>query len=462
MKNRIMPVLKSIFNPLFLFYSILLFTSGAVTAASITWGSATNISADADISTAGTAVYAYTWGSIQTVNTVTFAATTATSGDVGGNLTLDSFGSRDYKSNNHFGMGYGAFASLSTQYQEILWGAVFNSSTGTKTVTLKNLTSGNNYQVQVWVNNSYYDNSTMTVTAGNSVTLTKNVGGGAGVGQYAIGTFTADATTQVLSFYGNSGSSGVGPQLNAISLRNQSGPPPAPGVPVLSSPANAATSIAVNPTLAWNASSGATTYGLQVATDAGFTGLVVNQSGLTVLSYNVTGLTNSTTYYWRVNATNGGGTSAWSSVWSFTTSIEGWSQLTTPFDWDVTNAFAVSANNLFAGTQYAGVYRSTDNGANWAQVNTGLTNTAVMSLAMNGTNLFAGTQGGGVFLSTNNGASWASVSNGLPAYGSFRAFAISGATIFVGTYYQGIFLSTNNGASWSATTNGLPTGCAVY
>ena len=80
-----------------------------------------------------------------------------------------------------------------------------------------------------------------------------------------------------------------------------------------------ATGLATNPTLIWNASAGATSYGLQVSTTSSFSTTVVNQTGIQNTSYPASGLANSTTYYWRVNATNAGGTSAWSAVWSFTT-----------------------------------------------------------------------------------------------------------------------------------------------
>ncbi|MDD5675330.1 MAG: hypothetical protein PHC61_14260 [Chitinivibrionales bacterium] len=143
-----------------------------------------------------------------------------------------------------------------------------------------------------------------------------------------------------------------------------------------------------------------------------------------------------------------------------------WEEINTPFEWNVTNAFAVTGmngSNLFAGTRYAGVYRSIDNGENWTQVNSGLTSGDVRAFAVIGDRLFAGAQSGGVFVSTNNGASWNTASNGLPPYGSFRAFGVSGTSIFVGTYYNGIYRSTNSGASWTALdNNGLPVGCAVY
>ncbi|MDD5673538.1 MAG: PQQ-binding-like beta-propeller repeat protein, partial [Chitinivibrionales bacterium] len=141
-----------------------------------------------------------------------------------------------------------------------------------------------------------------------------------------------------------------------------------------------------------------------------------------------------------------------------------WTQLSTPFDWDVTNAFAVtgsSGTNLFAGTQYAGVYRSTDAGANWAQVNSGLANAPVLSLAASGNNLFAGMQNG-IFLSTNNGTSWIEADSGLAPYTAVHALAVNGTNIFAGTYYHGVYLSSDSGISWIAVDSGLPSGCAVY
>ncbi len=91
----------------------------------------------------------------------------------------------------------------------------------------------------------------------------------------------------------------------------------APAAPTLASPSDRATGVSTSPTLSWNASTGATSYALQVSTSSDFSTLVVNQSGI-VGTWNGVSLMNNTTYYWRVNATNAGGTSPWSSVWSFT------------------------------------------------------------------------------------------------------------------------------------------------
>jgi hypothetical protein len=88
---------------------------------------------------------------------------------------------------------------------------------------------------------------------------------------------------------------------------------------VLSSPADGATGVSINPTLTWNASSGATTYRAQLSTTADFSTLVADRTGLTGTSVTITGLAANTLYYWRVNATNTGGDSPWSTVWSFTT-----------------------------------------------------------------------------------------------------------------------------------------------
>jgi hypothetical protein len=104
----------------------------------------------------------------------------------------------------------------------------------------------------------------------------------------------------------------------------------APSTPTLSSPANGATSVSTSPTLDWNASSGATSYQLQVSTNSSFSSTVVNLTGITGTSYNVTGLNNNTLYYWHVNATNAGGTSMYSTSWSFTTSAGGGNPPPTP------------------------------------------------------------------------------------------------------------------------------------
>ena len=92
-----------------------------------------------------------------------------------------------------------------------------------------------------------------------------------------------------------------------------------PQAPALASPANGAAGVSTSPTLNWNASAGALSYRLQVSVDSSFTSPVVDQSGITDTSHAVTGLAYITPYYWRVSAMNAGGTSAWSSVWSFTT-----------------------------------------------------------------------------------------------------------------------------------------------
>jgi hypothetical protein len=81
-----------------------------------------------------------------------------------------------------------------------------------------------------------------------------------------------------------------------------------PAAPSLLSPG---TSI----TFKWGASTGATTYQLQVNTASNFTGTdLFNAEVGNVTSQEVTGLSLGTTYYWRVRAGNAIGWSDWSSI----------------------------------------------------------------------------------------------------------------------------------------------------
>jgi hypothetical protein len=102
-------------------------------------------------------------------------------------------------------------------------------------VTLHNLSTGQFYTVQVWVNQSYYGAGfadTLSTTGGNSVTLQFQTGGGStgGLGQYAIGTFTASGPTETINFA--SGNNFLG--LSALLLRVGFG-----GAPIITSASSA-------------------------------------------------------------------------------------------------------------------------------------------------------------------------------------------------------------------------------
>jgi hypothetical protein len=94
--------------------------------------------------------------------------------------------------------------------------------------------------------------------------------------------------------------------------------PGVPSIPALVAPASGATGVPIPATLSWYAVSGAASYDLQVSTSAVFSTFVVNLTGITATSYALSSLTNNTTYWWRVNAANSGGTSAWATS-GFTT-----------------------------------------------------------------------------------------------------------------------------------------------
>jgi hypothetical protein len=97
--------------------------------------------------------------------------------------------------------------------------------------------------------------------------------------------------------------------------------PPPPGAPSLVAPASGAADVDVNPVMCWNRTSGAALYCLQVASDSLFTAVVSQDSALADTSRSRSGLINDTRYYWRVCASNAGGTGPWSAVFRFTTIV---------------------------------------------------------------------------------------------------------------------------------------------
>lgn len=99
--------------------------------------------------------------------------------------------------------------------------------------------------------------------------------------------------------------------------RTRTSLPPPP--PVLLSPVNGATAIGTDPTLAWQLVDGATSYNVQIAANASFSPITRQWTSVTGSNVSVTGLSQASTYYWRVAATNATGTGNWSAPFSFTT-----------------------------------------------------------------------------------------------------------------------------------------------
>jgi hypothetical protein len=99
-------------------------------------------------------------------------------------------------------------------------------------------------------------------------------------------------------------------------------PAAAPSVPNLDEPENGTYGVSTTPTLTWYASSGATSYQVQVATDICCTSIVYDYSGVTTTSKQTGSLSYSTRYYWRVRATNGT-LSNWSNTYTFVVQSNG-------------------------------------------------------------------------------------------------------------------------------------------
>jgi len=89
--------------------------------------------------------------------------------------------------------------------------------------------------------------------------------------------------------------------------------------PALALPSNGAINQGTSLTLSWNPVSTASSYSFQVSTVSSFSTTIVNQTGMSSTNAAMKGLSNSTNYYWRVNAAGPYGISGWSGTFSFTT-----------------------------------------------------------------------------------------------------------------------------------------------
>jgi hypothetical protein len=224
--------------------------TGRADAAFITWGAAANISGDTDVVTTGTLVGAFNLGDTGVpstiVNTVPFAAlavpTNSSSPFTSGNITLAASNGSFNSFNTGAGSGSPPFSNLTLAYRTLLSGGtepVPVQPVPTLTLTISGLTIGQQYEFEWWDNTSstvFQPGQTTTATAGNSVTLRGNTTNQfGGTGQFAPGTFTADATSEVITF------TAVAPSLefvNGFQLRDlgpavTAVPEPASAIPLI-------------------------------------------------------------------------------------------------------------------------------------------------------------------------------------------------------------------------------------
>lgn len=208
----------------------------------VTWSAPETITGDADVSTAGTLVVAHNLGvagnTSATVGGVTFTPfATSTPVNTLGNVTM-SAASNISGTNFDFGDFVPPFTDISGDYQTLLQSASFTTGAVPPTISLSlaGLIPGADYQFQWWVHQSSDFSSdpgfpppgvpTTTATSGGSVTLDRNGLVPGTLGQFAIGSFTADAAPQVITFNG----SDIRTVISAFQLRQVSAPPiPEPG-----------------------------------------------------------------------------------------------------------------------------------------------------------------------------------------------------------------------------------------
>jgi len=274
-------------------------------------------------------------------------------------------------------------------------------------------------------------------------------------------------------------------------------------VPTLVSPSNGTLNTSVTPTFTWSDTSNPTAYHLQIATDSTFAASVVYDStfstildtivtwntyyGMHATSYQYASYTivlsdsitikkslgDSTKYFWRMTAINSGGTSAWSSAWSFTTRpASPWSDLDSGMNNGV-NALAVDGSgNLYAGGLFtnaggtAANYIAKWNGSSWSTLGSGM-NAGVNSLVVDSFgNLYAGglfTNAGGTaanYIAKWNGSSWNALGSGMNAAVNALAVDKSG-NLFAGGYFitagqvAPYYIAKWNGSAWTTLGTGM-------
>ncbi|HEY6191176.1 MAG TPA: YCF48-related protein [Bacteroidota bacterium] len=302
---------------------ILSFTTGAnppavvtTAATSVTSGSAT---VNGTVNPNGVSTVAwFEWGTSSTLST--YSSTSAQSMGSGTSASLASANLNSLSANTTYYYRVAAQNGGGTQKDAILsftTGAnpptVATTAAGsvtTNSATLNGTVNPNGALATAWF--EWGTSSTLSTFASTSAQSV-----GSGTSDSPVSANLTGLSVNTTYYFRVAGQNSGGTQKDAIlSFTTLDAPPAAPSP---SSPANGATGLATSPTLSWAASAGASSYRCQLSTDPAFGTMTEDDSNLTATSDVVGPLAFNTTYYWRVNATNGAGTSSWSLTCSFTT-----------------------------------------------------------------------------------------------------------------------------------------------
>lgn len=198
------------------FLSVSAFWAGTAPAAIIHWGAPRDIAADSDVSTNGVLVKAIAKSGTgyPTINGVTFCPAY-------GNDTISGT-----NASNHATGALPVGDGISQSYADLLSANDCHSGTGsTVTLTINGLKTGYHYELQVWHHDSNASGQgNLTIKSPGVMDpwaqLDANTSGTAGgKGQHAIGTFTADANTQIVTFQGS-----VNGMIQAYQVRRVTAP----------------------------------------------------------------------------------------------------------------------------------------------------------------------------------------------------------------------------------------------
>jgi photosystem II stability/assembly factor-like uncharacterized protein len=222
-----------------------------------------------------------------------------------------------------------------------------------------------------------------------------------------------------------------------------------PAVPILNYPPNGQTVLSLEPTLIWTSSNGAEKYQLQVALDSLFVEIIYDIPNITDVFYKIGPLLSQTTYYWRVRASNKNGTSAYSSIWKFSTvdtSTLLWNMLNSGTIRNLYGIFSINQNLIFAVGAEGTIMRTSDGGITWSNLNSGTTSTLYSVFFTDSLKGWVVGSGGTILHTTDQGETWSTQNSGTdkPLYSVFFKDDSSGTVVGGGI----ILNTTNGGLTW--------------